>query len=73
MSLYSIKLYIGIVIIIKFATINFVPSISVEHFSKGAQFLNATCVIASSSISAVFAGFHLLTAILPLTKIYASE
>ena len=40
---------------------------------NGAQFLNATCVAAASSISAVSAAFLLLTAISPATKIYASE
>ena len=41
-------MYIGIVILIKFASSTRVPSISVEHFSNGAQFLNTTCVAASS-------------------------
>ena len=40
---------------------------------NGAQFLNATCVAAANSISAVSAAFLLLTAISPATKIYASE
>ena len=47
--------------------------ISVLHFSNGAQFLNATCVIAPIVISPVSAAFLLLTAIFPVTKIYASE
>ena len=59
--------------LIKFASSTRVPSISVEYFSNGAQFLNATCVIVSSAISAVLAAFSLLTAIFPVAKIYASE
>ena len=35
--------------------------------------MNATCVAAASSISAVLAAFPLLTSISPVTKIYASE
>ena len=50
-----------------------VPFISVLHFLNGAQFFNATCVIAPSSISTVLALFLLLTATYPVTKIYASE
>ena len=57
----------------KFTSSTKVPPISVEHFSDGAQFLNATCVIAPSTISAVLAAFLLLTAIFPVTGIYASE
>ena len=57
----------------KFASSTKVPSISVEHFPNGAQFLNATCVVAPSAISAVSVAFLLLTAIFPVTKIYASE
>ena len=50
-----------------------VSFVSVLHFSNGAQFLNATCVIAPSAISSVSAAFLLLTVILfPVTKIYAS-
>ena len=49
MSLYSTKLYINIVILIKFASSTRVPSISVEYFSNGAQLLNTTCVAASST------------------------
>ena len=70
-SLYSIKLYIGIVILIKSASSTRVPSISVEHFSNGAQVLNATCVIAPSATSAVSAPLLLLTAIFP--ERHASE
>ena len=66
-------MYIGIVILIKFASSTTVPSISVEHFSNGVQFLNAIDVIAASAISAVSAAFRLLTAISPVTKIYGSE
>ena len=73
LSLYSSKLYIGIVILITFTSSTRVPSISVEHFPNGAQFLNATCVIAPSAISAVSAAFLLLTVIFPVTKTYASE
>ena len=40
-----------------------VPSISVENFSNGAQFLKAFFVFA----------LPLVTAISPVTKIYASE
>ena len=61
--MYSIKLYIGIAILIKFASSTRVPSISVEHFSNGAQFFITACVIAPSAISAVSAAFPLLTAI----------
>ena len=50
-----------------------VSFISVLHFSNGAQFLNITCVIAPSAISAVSVAFLLLTLIFPATKIYASE
>ena len=57
LSLYSIKLYISIVILIKLASSTRVPLVSVDHFSNGAQFLNATCVIAPefyiSSISSI--------------------
>ena len=60
-------------VLIKFASSTKVPSISVEHFSDDAQFLNATCVAASSAISSVSVVFLLLTAISPVTKIYASE
>ena len=55
-----------------------VPSISVEHFSNGAQFLNATCVAASGScflwgLPSATAAIVLVTVIFPVTKIYASE
>ena len=73
MSLYSIKLYIGIVILIKFVSSTKVSFISVLHFSNGLQFLNAVGVIAPSAISAVSVAFLLLTVIFPVTKIYASE
>ena len=39
-----------------------VPSISTEHFSNGAQFLNTACVIALG-----------VAVIFPVTKIYVSE
>ena len=54
--------------LIKFVSSTRVPSISVEHFSNGVQFLNATCVIAPSAIPVVLAAFLLLTAIFPVTK-----
>ena len=72
-------MYIGIVILIKFASSRRVPSISVEHFSNGAQFLNITCVAASSgcflwgSFPAPAAAIVLVTVIFPVTKKYASE
>ena len=47
--------------------------VSVLQSLNGAQFLNTTCVIASSTISSVLAAFLLLTVIFPVTKIYASE
>ena len=50
-----------------------VSFISVLHFLKGVQFLNITCVIAPSAISAVSGAFILLTVIFPVTKIYALE
>ena len=79
--LYSIKLYIGIVILIKFASPTRVPSISVELYSNGAQFLNATWVASVSGyftffgreLSPVTAAIVLVTAIFPVTKIYAPE
>ena len=72
-------MYIGIVKLIKFASSTRVPSISVEQFLNVAQFLNTTCVAASSgcflwgSIPATTATIVLVTVIFPLTKIYASE
>ena len=75
-------MYIGIVLLIKFASSTRVPSISVEHFSNGAQFLNATCVAAVSGCflwgrvpagALVGAAIVLVTAIFLVTKIYASE
>ena len=41
-------MYIGIAILIKFASSARVQSISAEHFSNDAQFLNANCVAAVS-------------------------
>ena len=73
LSLYSSKLYIGIVILITFTSSARVPSISVEHFPNSEQFLNATCAIAPSAISAVSTAFLLFTVIFPVTKTYASE
>ena len=72
----SIKLYIGIVILIKSVSSTRVPSVSVEHFSNGAQFLNPTCVAA---LSGCFlwglspAAIVLVIVIFPVTKIFASE
>ena len=78
MSLYSIKLYIGIVILIKSLSSARVPSISVEHFLNGAQFLNTTCVAAVSACflwesAPAAAAIVLVTVIFPVTKIYWSE
>ena len=56
-----------------------VPSISVENFLNGAQFLNTTCVAATSrcflqgSLPATVAATVLVTVIFSVTKIYASE
>ena len=52
--------------------------ISVLQSLNGAQFLNATCVAAISgwlflTISSRAAAIVLVTAIFPITKIYASE
>ena len=75
-------MYIGIAILIKFASSTRVPSISVEHFSNRAQLLNATCVFAVSGCflsGSVPAGepagtaIVLVTVIFTVTKIYASE
>ena len=62
----------------KFALSTRVPSISVERFLKGAQFLNATrvaaaigCFLWTGSPSA--AAIVLVTVIFPVIKIYASE
>ena len=51
------------VILIKSASSTRVPSISVERFSNGAQFLNATFVLLSPPAKVIFS----------VTKIYASE
>ena len=75
MSLYSIKLYIAIVILIKFVSSTRVPSISVKHFLNGAQFLNTTCVAALSGCF-LWTGLPvivLVTVIFSVTKIYVSE
>ena len=50
--------------LIKPASSTRVPSISVKHFSNGAQFLNATFVLLL---------LPPVTLIFPVTKIYASE
>ena len=47
--------------------------ISVLQILNCAQFLNATCIIAPSAISAASAAFLLLRAIFPVTRIYALE
>ena len=59
--------------LIKSAQSTKVSLVSVLKCLNGAQFLNATCVAAASSISAVSAAFLLLTVISPVAKIYASE
>ena len=61
------KLYIGIVILIKSTKLTKASLISVLQSLIGAQFLNTTCVTAPSAISSV------LPVIFPVTKIYASE
>ena len=61
--LYSINLYIGIVILICSAPSIKFSFISVMHFINGAQFLNATFVFASPPVTLIF----------PVSKIYASE
>ena len=60
-------------ILIKFAS--WVPSISVEQFLNGAQFLNTTCVAASSDcfLRTGLPAIVIVTVIFPVTKIYASE
>ena len=63
LSLYSIKLYIGIVILICSASSIKVSLISVLHFLNGAQFQNANSVLSSPFTTVIF----------PVTKIYASE
>ena len=80
MSLYSIKLYIGIVTLIKSVSLTRVPSISVEHFLNVAQFLLINCIAASSGCflwgslpAAAAAAIVLVTVIFSVTKIYASE
>ena len=71
-------MYIGIVILIKFASSTRIPAISVERFSNGAQFLHASCVVAASGcfiwtgLSSAAAIAH-LTGIVPVTKMYASK
>ena len=52
------------------------PSISVEHFPNAAQFLNTTCVAEASGCFlwtglSPAAAIVLVTAISPVTKIYA--
>ena len=72
-------MYIGIVILIKSGSSTRVPSISVENFLNGAQFLNTTCVAATSgcflrgSLPATVAATVLVTTIFSITKTYASE
>ena len=47
-------MYIGIVILIKSVSSTRVPSISVEHFLNGAQFLTTACVAALSGCFSFF-------------------
>ena len=61
--LYSIKLYIGIAILICSALSTKISFISVLNSLNGAQFLNATFVFASPPVTVIF----------PVTKTYASE
>ena len=61
--LYSIKLYVGIAILICSESSTKVSFISVVHFLNGAQFLTATFVLLSTPVILIF----------PVTKIYASE
>ena len=63
LSLYSIKLYIGIVISICSASSVKVSLISVLHFVNGAQFLDTLFVLSLAPTTAIFA----------VTEIYASE
>ena len=65
-------------ILIKFASSTKVPSISVEHSSNGAQFLNTACVASSSGCFSFFGIGRLatrlslivfVTAISPVTKL----
>ena len=51
------------VILIESASSARVPSISAEHFSSGAQFLNTTFVLLLPPVTLIF----------PVTKIHASE
>ena len=63
LSLYSIKLYIGI-IISRFSALSTCSSfIWFMHFVNGAQFLNANLVLASRFVAVLS----------PVAKIYASE
>ena len=71
-------MFIGIAILIKFASSTNVPSISVLQFLNGAQFLNATYVAALSGCFLLrrllpSAAVVLVTATAQITKIYASE
>ena len=59
LSLYSIKLYIGI-IISRFSALSIIWFM---HFVNGAQFLNANLVLASRFVAVLS----------PVAKIYASE
>ena len=61
--MYSIKLYIGIVILIKSAFSINMSLVSVLQFLNGAEFLNTTCVTALLGVAVIF----------PVTKLYASE
>ena len=57
--MYSIKLHIGIVILIKSALSINMSLISVLQFLNGAQILNTTCVTALLGVATIF----------PVTKI----
>ena len=63
LSLYSIKLYIGIIISRLSALLTCSSFMCIMHFVKGAQSLNATLILGSPPVAVI----------LPVTRIYASE
>ena len=63
LSLYSVKLYIGIAISRYSASSTCSLFMWVMHFVNGAQFLNPTQVLRSPPVALIF----------PVTRIYASE
>ena len=65
-------MFIGIVILIKCVSTTRVPSISVEHFLNGAQFLNTACVAALSGCFS-FLGIGGLAARLVLRVIFSNS